>query len=180
MKAAARGEPEESDDWNPHDPLLRRTQEVCTDSNDSRYSGVVEVRRAASNELDVCHEIRRRVFIEGQQVPIEADLDGLDAEAAHFLAFEGAQPVGNARLREISPKVAKVERVAVLASHRGRGIGDLLMDAVEREARARGCREIVLNAQLSVVPFYERRKYVGEGEVFEDAGIDHLHMRRKV
>ena len=49
-----------------------------------------------------------------------------------------------------------------------------------REARARELDlvRLRLNAQVSVLPFYEKLGYVAEGEVFVEAGIDHRAMTR--
>lgn len=134
-------------------------------------------------DLETALGIREIVFIQGQDVPRELEVDGLDPECTHFLAerlLEGRwTPVGTARLR---PKggVAKAERVAVLAEHRGLGLGLLLMAALEDEASNRGFSEVILNAQVQVVPFYQSIGYQGEGPEFEEAGIQHLAMRRRI
>ena len=36
----------------------------------------------------------------------------------------------------------------------------------------------VLDAQVPVIPFYERLGFVAEGPVFDDAGIPHRRMTR--
>ena len=46
--------------------------------------------------------------------------------------------------------------------------------------RADGFAEVLLHAQQEVIPFYERLGYRGEGEIFEEAGIPHLAMRKPV
>jgi predicted GNAT family N-acyltransferase len=127
--------------------------------------------------LEVCLAIRREVFVQGQEVPEELEIDGLDPECTHFLARVDGNPVGTARLREVKGE-AKAERVAVLASWRGYGIGRRLMEATEGEARASGLPGMVLNAQVSVIPFYEGLGYRAEGEVFLEAAIDHRTMRK--
>ena len=127
--------------------------------------------------------IRTRVFVVEQGVPAELEEDGLDPDCTHFLAEipdgAGWVPVGTARMRR-KGEVAKAERVAVLFALRGHGIGALLMAALEQEVAAQGLPEVLLHAQVSVVPFYERLGYRGEGEVFGEAGIDHWAMRRRV
>ncbi len=52
--------------------------------------------------------------------------------------------------------VAKIGRVAVLAEARGRSIGQLLMSAALAEARRLGFAVAILDAQMSVISFYER------------------------
>jgi ElaA protein len=105
------------------------------------------------------------------------EMDGRDDECVHLLARDGEGAVGTARLRAVDG-AAKAERVAVLDSHRGRGVGRLLMGVLENEARERGLAPVVLNAQLDVVRFYEKLGYGVRGEVFEEAGIPHRPMQK--
>lgn len=127
-----------------------------------------------------CREIRRRVFVEEQSVPPELEWDGLDGEARHFIAYdEDGSPVGTARMRLVGP-AAKAERVAVLASARGRDGGRALMQAIESAARDEGKQLMRLNAQVAVVPFYEKLGYRPEGDVFVEAGIEHRAMHKVI
>jgi predicted GNAT family N-acyltransferase len=132
-------------------------------------------------ELDVCLALRRIVFIEEQGVPEQEELDDLDPVCTHLLAFVGERPVGTARLRLIDGedgRVAKAQRVAVLASARNSGVGRALMRALEQEAAREGAEAVILAAQTSAIPFYERLGYLAYGEEFMDAGIPHRWMRR--
>jgi len=124
-------------------------------------------------------EIRRSVFVVGQQVPPEREVDGLDSECTHFLAHLGANPVGAARFRRIQGR-AKVERVAVLDSVRGLGVGRALMVAMEREAVLQGISEAILSSQVDAIPFYERLGYAASGPVYIDGGIDHRDMNKRL
>ena len=107
------------------------------------------------------------------------DVDGLDPECAQVIAFDQGEPAGTARLR-IADGHAKIERVAVLASFRGRAIGALLMEKAEELARDLGHREAILGAQVQVIPFYERHGWIAEGPIFMDAGIPHRMMRKQL
>ena len=138
----------------------------------------VEVRRAGPDELARCQAIRREVFVEEQGVPLDEEMDAHDAACRHFLALAAGEAVGTARLRETEAGRVKAERVAVRRSARRSGIGRALMRALEDAARARGHREIVLNAQVPVIAFYERLGYRVEGPEFLEAGIPHRAMRK--
>jgi predicted GNAT family N-acyltransferase len=140
----------------------------------------MEVRRVESgDELEAALAVRRSVFVEEQGVPEHRELDGRDDTATHFLAVDDDdRAVGAARLREYDSARAKVERVAVLPSERGGGLGRDLMDAVEAHAAEEGYEEVLLHAQLPVVDFYERLGYEVTSEEFEDAGIRHREMRK--
>lgn len=124
--------------------------------------------------------IRRRVFIEEQGVPEADELDGHDAERAHFLARDAAgRAIGCACLRPYGA-LHKVERVAALPERRGAGLGRELMAAVEAHARQIGARELVLHAQASVVAFYEKLGWRSIGARFYEAGIEHQKMGKRL
>lgn len=138
---------------------------------------MTRVRLATPEELGLCLDIRRVVFIEEQAVAEDIEVDGRDPEATHFLAEREGRLVGTARLREVHGE-AKAERVAVLREDRGLGVGVALMVALEAEAARRGLRAVVLGAQEHAVPFYERLGYRVFGAAFLDADIPHRWMRK--
>jgi len=130
-------------------------------------------------DQDECFTIRKAVFVEEQAVPLELELDEYDSTAVHFLLREGNTPLATARLLD-KHGLAKIGRVAVLKATRGRGLGQRLMEAVIDEARQRGFTESVLDSQTYAIPFYARLGYIAEGDEFDDAGIPHFLMRRKL
>jgi len=139
-----------------------------------------------SPAYETCIEIRRKVFIDGQSVPVEIEFDGLDSQSEHFLAFDNndddddamvSVALGTARMRVVDG-VAKAERVAVLEKARGSGIGRALMEAIEFHAQEKGLESIRLNAQLQAADFYQKLGYIAQGEVFIEAGIDHRTMTK--
>jgi predicted GNAT family N-acyltransferase len=132
--------------------------------------------------LAICHEIRRIVFVDEQGVSSDLEWDELDSPAIHFLGVDAEavpepKPLGTARLRLLKG-YAKAERVAVLKEARGTGLGRAIMLALEEVARSRGAERIRLSAQVSVLGFYEQLGYLGYGEPFVEAGINHLAMSK--
>lgn len=138
----------------------------------------MKVRLVGDDEIDTCLAVRLEVFVEGQQVPLDEEVDGLDSRCKHFLAEIGNQAIGTARLRIGTDGQARAERVAVLDSHRGKGVGVALMKALEAQAEADGHCQIHLSAQVRVIPFYEKLGYVAYGPVCLDANIEHRMMCR--
>lgn len=128
--------------------------------------------------LEDAHEVRREVFIEGQDVSEAEEMDGKDDEAWQFVAYDGDLPVGTARLRESDSGVAKVERVAVRETYRGRGLGRALMYELEDLARELEMDEALLHAQTRVEAFYHDLGYETTSDVFDEAGIPHVEMRK--
>lgn len=128
--------------------------------------------------LESALNIRRKVFVEEQNVPEEEEMDDLDAQAWHFLAFVNGVAAGTARLVPTAG-AAKIGRMAVLKEYRGRGVGTRLLEAAMHAAKELRLDPMVLNAQVSAIPFYERFGFVAEDVVFDDAGIPHRRMTRK-
>jgi len=121
-------------------------------------------------------EVRRVVFIEEQEVPESLEIDGLDDECVHALAFDEAEkPIGTARLMPHG----RIGRVAVLAPWRKRGVGASVMRVLLEEADRRGFDEIELHAQTWTIGFYETFGFAVAGEEFLEAEIPHRRMVRQ-
>ena len=138
-------------------------------------------------ELMQALAIREVVFIEEQHVPEGIERDAEDARAFHVLAIQGGHAVGTGRLVMLaSPPQgqtgtwAQVGRMAVLQAHRKGQVGSRLLDALEAEARRRGVQGVVLHAQLYALEFYKKRGYEPVGAVFQEAGIEHLEMQKRL
>ena len=123
--------------------------------------------------------LRCEVFVSEQGVPRELELDQHDGEATHLAALRGAQVVGTLRLLRHQGE-AQIGRVAVRAALRRAGIGRRLMERAAAIASERGFAEIVLHAQVSVAGFYRELGYIEEGDVFDEAGIPHIAMRKRI
>ncbi|WP_310394962.1 GNAT family N-acetyltransferase [Hymenobacter sp.] len=129
-------------------------------------------------DLDAAFTIRERVFQEEQGVPAAKEHDEHDRRGArHYLARAAdGTPAGAARWRETNHGV-KLERFAVLADFRNQEIGAALLHAVLADVQAELPDAVVyLNAQLRAIPFYERHGFRKEGEMFEEADIQHYKM----
>ena len=118
--------------------------------------------------------IRLAVFVEEQGVPAEIEMDDMDAQSVHALAFDADKAVGTARLLPDG----HLGRMAVLRAWRSRGIGSLLLHSLIRKARERGDRVVLLSAQVHAVPFYRAHGFQADGPRYEEAGIPHQGMRR--
>ena len=120
--------------------------------------------------------IRFAVFAEEQGVPFEIELDEYDAVSIHAVAFEGDQAVGTGRLLPDG----HIGRMAVLASHRNKGVGAALLKALMQAAKRRGDREVVLSAQVDAMRFYRAHGFEPEGDEYMEAGIRHQAMKRSL
>lgn len=138
-------------------------------------------------ELMQALAIREIVFIEEQSVPAHLERDDDDARAYHLLAVQNGHAIGTGRLVELTTppdgeqgKWGRVGRMAVLQAARKHGIGARLLTALEAEAGRRKMAGILLHAQLSAMDFYKRYGYEPHGAVFEEAGMPHLEMKKRL
>lgn len=133
----------------------------------------------SEKEMADAMSVRKIVFIEEQEVPEDLEIDEHDTPGSgtiHFVAYRGEEPVGASRLRPYAPGVGKVERVAVNKTERGTGLGRQIMLAMEESAKKHGFHTLKLNAQTHAQRFYEKLGYEPHGDVFDEAGIEHIAM----
>lgn len=140
----------------------------------------LEVHVAAFDELDPrtayqLWRLRQDVFVVEQEC-VYPDLDGRDLEPAtrHVWVGDGGRPVGYLRVLD-DDGTARIGRVAVATSHRGRGLAETLMRTA---LELIGPRPSVLDAQSYLQDWYARFGYVATGPEFLDDGIPHVPMRR--
>jgi predicted GNAT family N-acyltransferase len=125
--------------------------------------------------------LRTRVFVEEQGVPPEIEQDAADDTAVHAVSRD---PVGRivatGRLLLRDDGSATIGRMATDLGARGGGHGAAVLAELHRQAALRGVTEVELHAQVSARGFYERAGYAAVGEEYEEAGIAHITMRRRV
>jgi len=125
--------------------------------------------------LTDAYAIRRKVFIEEQNVPEPDELDDTDHACIHLVAYDNDIPVSTGRIMITSGDFI-IGRVATLASHRGRGIATGIMQALIDACVTMGGERQILHAQLTALTFYEKLGFTAYGEIFMDAGIPHIAM----
>ncbi len=124
--------------------------------------------------------VRVAVFVCEQGIPREEEIDELDDVAVHCVGYgDDGAPVAAGRL-VLMDGYGKIGRMAVLKQHRSAGMGAAVLDALEREGAARGVRLFKLSAQLSARGFYDRAGYEAEGGVYDEAGIQHIAMWKRI
>lgn len=128
-------------------------------------------------DLDQVFAIRKTVFVDEQNCPPELEWEHED-ESIHFLASSNGQPCGACRWRKTEAGY-KLERFAVLREFRGMGIGRALI-AEALSDLPEDAHYIYLNSQLEAVSLYAKFGFIAQGAQFEEAGITHVKMVKKV
>ena len=129
-------------------------------------------------ELDQIIEIRKQVFVKEQDVPLDLEVDGLDPEAEHIIAYYNGKPIGCARIR--TNDYCKLERIAILKEYRNRGFGKKLTKYLVNYCKSKNFNEISLHSQTYVSDFYKKLGFKERGKTFFEAGIEHIEMYMKI
>jgi predicted N-acetyltransferase YhbS len=139
---------------------------VLIDPTDARYP----------EELELRFRVLREPLGHGRSsvaFPFERD-------SLHLLAVQEGRVVGCVLFHPEGPCVGRLFQMAVAAEQQRTGLGSRLVRRREDEVRRRGFEEVTMHARQSAVPFYERLGYEIEGAPFEEVGVPHRHMRRRV
>lgn len=136
--------------------------------------------------------LRAEVFIRGQRIVDEAEIDDTDRApdtvhfwiptppgapasdfgAAAYLRLTAAQPADREQFPEATRSFG---RVAVHPAHRGSGLAQQLVARVLADHED---QTMIIHAQEYVAPLYEKFGFRRVGERYQEAGIDHVKMLR--
>ncbi len=139
-------------------------------------------------EWEAYYRLRYAVLRAPWQQPPGSERSPADAEpgTVHALLLDPQSPVAPVALAVgmLQPTTAhqgQVRFMAVAPQAAGKGLGRLLMAALETQAQATGLSEIVLHARESAVGFYERLGYgVVEPSHTLFGVIPHFLMRKQL
>ncbi|MFW5955561.1 MAG: GNAT family N-acetyltransferase [Rhodothermales bacterium] len=133
----------------------------------------------SQKEWEEARSIRHEVFIVEQECAPEEEWDQYEDTSRHVVGYAGDEPVAVARWRSTAHDgaiVAKLERFAVRAGHRGRGYGRAMVRFLIEDASRAGFSVYYLHAQEHLAPFYASFGFRLAGERFMEANIPHVPM----
>ncbi|MFH7018529.1 GNAT family N-acetyltransferase [Flavobacterium sp. FlaQc-47] len=123
-------------------------------------------------QIEIAFKIRKQVFVLEQNVSQEREsMD--DEDAVHYIATINGEPVGAARYRKME-KGAKIERIAVLNTFRGKRIGEAILLKILDDLKNE--KKVYLYAQVNASQFYIKNGFRQTDNYFLDAGIEHVEM----
>lgn len=142
----------------------------------------IEVRECKfdSPEYHQALALRYRVLREPLGLQFGPDDRVKDSKDTHLLAFIDKIVVGTLTLAHVSNVEVKMRQVAIDETKQGLGIGGKLVQASEGFARGKGYKTMQLNARESAVSFYEKLGYLAEPETFNEVGIPHKKMHKRL
>ena len=147
--------------------------------------------------------VRLAVFCDEQHCSADAELDEDDLRSWQWIVYHAEEPVAcirlcppphalhpNGYINPAEEPYLKLQRFATLASHRGKGLGRMLVDeslrwAVENKEEIGGQGwegNVLVHAQVSVEKVWEKMGFVTDEKLgrWDEEGIDHLGMWRRL
>ncbi len=142
-------------------------QVITIDTNHKLYSHSVQLR----------NEILR--------LPLGMDISNEDLSdennQVHFVVVDNDAVVGVVILiPNYKSKTGKLRQMATSEKVRGKGYGIALVNALESYALNHGMDSILLNARHYAVGFYEKLGYTICSAAFEEVGMEHYQMTKKL
>jgi YbgC/YbaW family acyl-CoA thioester hydrolase len=125
--------------------------------------------------------LRSAVFVAEQGIAEGLVWDRADATALHAVVSNSlGEAIAVGRLVQHAPGVGRIGRMAVTQVLRGTQLGQEVLVALLAAAHARGDHEVMLHAQRTAEGFYTRLGFSVSGDPFEEAGIAHVAMVRRL
>ena len=112
-----------------------------------------------SDEFADYYQLRWRMLRESLGLPLGSEKDDREAEATHIAAFLNDKIVGVGRLHQNSSSEGQIRYMATDPLVHGRGIGSLILRALEVEGSKQSLQRITLDARDTAVDFYLKNGY---------------------
>lgn len=129
-------------------------------------------------ELDTYFDFRWRMLREPWHSPKGSERDAYDVGACHRMIVDAkGQPIAAGRLYLTPDNDGQIRYMAVSPEYRSRGLGALILMALESLARHEGAKRLVCNAREDAVGFYSQNGFMNQGELSDERGpIRHQQM----
>ena len=130
---------------------MLRTDLLCARRCLNRETGVVEIREAANAEMAAIYALLEQAGLPTSDIPASNPRFMVLREDGNIVAVGGLQPFGSAAL---------VRSVVVAAGRRGAGLGRVIVEELEKAARAALIDRLILLTQTAREFFAHQGYYV--------------------
>lgn len=133
------------------------------------------------NEVSAeARQIREEVFQKEQGVLPEEEFDGSDRHSESLVMSEDGKPIATGRIVIGQRGEAMIGRLACIKEKRGTGCGKTVMERLIERCMEKGFDTVYVHAQTRAKGFYKRLGFEEYGEVFMEAGIPHINMKKVI
>lgn len=131
-----------------------------------------------TDDLTDAMYVRKLVFTleQGFSAP---DSDQYDAVCTHVVLYDAGKPIATGRIYKENG-IYHPGRIAVIKEYRGKQLGKVVMQELERTVSPQNGCTFSLSAQLHAIPFYERLGYKSTGERHMDEHCMHEILVKRI
>ncbi|WED21919.1 bifunctional GNAT family N-acetyltransferase/hotdog fold thioesterase [Vibrio sp. JC009] len=123
------------------------------------------------NQIEKYYQFRWQVLREPLQLPRGSERDEFDEMSHHRMIVDGrGRPMAAGRLYITPDNEGQIRYMAVKGNKQNRGLGSLILVALESYARQEGVKRLVCNAREISAPFYKKHGFENHGELVEQIG----------
>lgn len=94
--------------------------------------------------------------------------------------FDNDRILGCCILTPLNDVTVQLRQMAVDNGLQGKGTGSRILAFAEAQARSNGFAELMMHARKEAAPFYTRNGYEVSGDEFEEVGIAHYEMFKRL
>ncbi|MEC6748637.1 GNAT family N-acetyltransferase [Marinilactibacillus sp. XAAS-LB27] len=104
--------------------------------------------------------VRMQVFVleRGIRLTEEFDLDDHD-KTDYVVIYDENKPVATGRYKQMDAETIRPGRIAVLKDYRNRGLGQQIIEELEKAGLERGAKRSIIHGELTAAAFYEKLGY---------------------
>ena len=137
---------------------------------------------ATSEDFKIYYDLRWRILRAPWGRPRGSESDESETRSIHLMAVDEAEKiVGAGRVQFNSEEEGQIRSMAVEDAWQGRGVGGAILTELEKRAKARGVKLMLLDSRETAVKFYEKHGYRVESPSYTLFGtIPHFRMRKEL
>ena len=132
-----------------------------------------------NDEFDHYYELRWIVLRKPWKKPRGSEKDDIENNSTHIMACIEKEIVGVGRIHLKSKEKMQIRYMAVKENYRSKGIGTLILKELEKRAKNKPIKYIILNARENALQFYINNGYsiIAKGDTLFDS-IYHWRMQK--
>ncbi|MGL6260635.1 YiiD C-terminal domain-containing protein [Vibrio sp. WXL210] len=130
------------------------------------------------NQLNKYFQFRWQVLREPWRMPLGSERDEYDSMSFHRMITDSrGRPMAIGRLYITPDNEGQIRFMAVKPNRRNKGMGSLILVALESLARQEGVKRLVCNAREDAIAFYQKNGFERRGELSDERGpVRHQQM----
>ena len=140
----------------------------------------IEIRSPKTEaEWEKYDDFRWEILRKPLNIPHVPLKDNLEESSYHFMAITSSNEiVACGRLHMNNDEEAQIRYMGVSESIRRMGLGTLILDRLENQAKVLGANSISLNARNVALNFYKSLGYKAVGPYQSDTNVPHTKMEK--